>query len=179
MNRWPSRLASGLLAVFIAAMVTCLSSCSLVKTTVDLPFRAVKAVLPGGRETKPVDPVELQEDMLRFADNMVASVSMGVEKLQKDGQPIQRAELLRIKLSLISDVYGLATGSNALANMVGLTVLAGVARSRVEDYWMPKVYGNSARTHAECPAPSRAGNLGPRQPSAEARHADRTAHRHR
>ena len=143
-NHEPGPLARFFLPAFIAAMLTCLPSCSLIKTTVDLPFRMVKAVLPGGRETEPVDPVALQEDMLRFADNLVASVSVAVEKLQKDGQPIQRAELLRIKLSLTTDVYGLATGSNALANMVGLTVLASVARSRVEDYWMPKVYGNSA-----------------------------------
>lgn len=144
MNRRPSRFARGLLVAFIFAMLPCLPGCSLIKTTVDLPFRAVKAVLPGGRETEPVDPVALQEDMLRFADNMVASVSMAVEKLQREGQPIQRAELLRIKLSVATDVYGLASGSNALANMVGMTVLTSVARSRVEDYWMPKVYGNSA-----------------------------------
>lgn len=144
MNRRPSRFARGLLAAFIFAILPCLPGCSLIKTTVDLPFRAVKAVLPGGRETEPVDPVALQEDMLRFADNMVASVSMAVEKLQREGQPIQRAELLRIKLSVATDVYGLASGSNALANMVGMTVLTSVARSRVEDYWLPKVYGVSA-----------------------------------
>ena len=44
-------------------LVTLLGACSLIETTVDLPFRAVKAVMPGGVETLPVDPIDLQEDM--------------------------------------------------------------------------------------------------------------------
>jgi len=132
-------VAAGLwLALFL------LSACSLVQTTVDLPFRAVKAVLPGGGETEPVDPIHLQEDMLRFADNFVVSTTKPAEFLQHDGQAIKRSELLTIKVTLASDVYGLATGSNALANLVGLTVFASVARWRVQDYWLPKVYGVSA-----------------------------------
>lgn len=107
-------------------------------------MRAVKAVLPGGQETEPVDPIELQEDMLRFADNFVISTSKGAEKLERESRSIKRSELLTIKVALASDVYGIASGSNALANLVGLTVLASGTRSRVEDYWLPKVYGSSA-----------------------------------
>ena len=135
-GRWTTILATALLVGF--------SGCSLIETTVDLPVRAVKAVLPGGVETEPVDPVSLQEDMLRFADNFVTSTSAAIDLLQRDGQPINRAELLTIKVTLATDVYGLATGSNALANLVSLTVLASGARWRVEDYWLPKVYGVSA-----------------------------------
>ena len=130
----------GLIGLFVAV----LGGCALLESTVDLPVRAVKAVLPGGLETEPVDPIDLQEDMLRFADNFVLSTSKAAEKLTRDGQPIKRFELLTIKVALASDVYGLATGSNALANLVGLTVLASGARARVQDYWFPKVYGISA-----------------------------------
>jgi hypothetical protein len=135
---------AGLLAAGLGSAWLSLSGCSLVQTTVDLPFRAVKAVLPGGGETEPVDPIDLQEDMLRFADNFVVSTSKPAEFLQRDGQAIKRDELLTIKVILATDVYGLATGSNALANLVGLTVFASVARWRVQDYWLPKVYGVSA-----------------------------------
>ena len=121
-----------------------MSGCSLINTTVDIPVRMVKAVLPGGQETEAVDPIELQEDMLRFADNFVLSTSKAAEQLSRTQQPIKRTELLTIKVALASDVYGLASGSNALANLVGLTVLASGARHRVEDYWLPKVYGSSA-----------------------------------
>lgn len=129
---------------FPALLLGVLSGCSLIHTTVDIPVRMVKAVLPGGQETEPVDPIELQEDMLRFADNFVLSTSKAAEQLSRNQQPIRRSELLTIKVALASDVYGLASGSNALANLVGLTVLASGARHRVEDYWLPKVYGTSA-----------------------------------
>ena len=132
------------LALAMTVALSGLDGCSLVQTTVDLPFRAVSAVLPGGLETEAVDPVDLQEDMLRFADNFVISTSRAAESLQRDGQPIRRAELLTIKVALASDIYGIASGSNALANLVGLTVLASAARWRVQDYWLPKVYGVSA-----------------------------------
>ena len=127
-----------------AILLGILSGCSLITTTVDIPVRMVKAVLPGGQETEAVDPIELQEDMLRFADNFVLSSSKAAEQLFRNQQPIRRSELLTIKVALASDVYGLASGSNALANLVGLTVLASGARHRVEDYWLPKVYGASA-----------------------------------
>jgi energy-converting hydrogenase Eha subunit E len=82
--------------------------------------------------------------MLRFADNFVTSTSGAIERLQRDGKPIPREESLSIKITLATDVYGLASGSNALANLVSLTVLASGARWRVQDYWLPKVYGLSA-----------------------------------
>ena len=128
----------------LLALLWALGGCSLVTTTVDLPVQAAKAVLPGGQETAPVDPIELQEDMLRYADNLVSAISRGAEKLHREHRPIRRSELLTIKVALASDVYGLASGSNALANLVGLTLLTTGARMRVEDYWQPKVYGNSA-----------------------------------
>ncbi len=138
-GRFCRRITSLAIAVVIGV-----SGCSLIQTTVDLPVRVVKAVLPGGVETEPVDPVDLQEDMLRFADNFVTSTSAATEKLKRDEQPIPRSELLALKITLATDVYGLATGSNALANLVALTVLASGARWRVQDYWLPKVYGASA-----------------------------------
>lgn len=131
-------------AILSFVVVLLFSGCTLIEHTVEVPFRGIKAVLPGGGETEPVDPIDLQEDMLRFADNFVISISKAGERLARDGKPIERAELLKIKIALASDVYGLATGSNALANLVGLTVLASGARWRVQDYWLPKVYGVSA-----------------------------------
>ena len=141
-KRW---FAGWLLAVCCAVTFGELAGCSLLETTVDLPFRAIKAVLPGGRETEPVDPVTLQEEMLRFADNFEVSTTSAAENLQKNGQPISRSELLNIKIVMTSGVYGLATGPSALANLVSLTVMVSGARSRVQHYWLPKVYGKSAQ----------------------------------
>jgi hypothetical protein len=145
LNRGPGHrhVRPSLGAAVFAALLP-ISACTLVEKTVDLPVRAITAVLPSGIETEPVDPVDLQEDMLRFADNFVMTTSRGAEMLQRDGHLIKREELLSIKVPLASDIYGLATGSNALANLVGLTVFASVARWRVQDYWLPKVYSVSA-----------------------------------
>lgn len=143
-GRGQRNLPLSVLSAVFAALLLHVSGCTLVEKTVDLPVRAITAVLPGGIETQPVDPVDLQEDMLRYADNFVMTTSRGAEQLQRDGQPIKREELLNIKVMLATDIYGLATGSNALANLVGLTVFASAARWRVQDYWLPKVYGVSA-----------------------------------
>lgn len=133
-----SRLRSTWLGLVLA--MSCLS-CSLIETTVDLPLQAVKAILPGGTA---VDPVDLQEELLRFADHFVASTSAAAEKLERDGKPIEHFELIQIKVKLASEILSMATGANAIGNLVDMVVLAGSARSRVEDFWQPKVYGDSA-----------------------------------
>jgi hypothetical protein len=120
------------------------SGCSLLRNTVELPVRAAEAMIPGIEQTESVDPVELQEQLLRFADNFISATLVSAEKLRRDGQPVGRAELLEIKLMLASEALAMATGANALANLVDLVVLTSVARIRVEDYWRPRVYGDSA-----------------------------------
>lgn len=127
-----------------ALLLGMLGGCALVHKAVDLPARMVAAVLPGRAETGPVEPVKLQDDLLRFADDFVYSTSRAAEYLSSDQGPIKRADLLAIKSTLATDIYGLASGSNPFANLVGLTVFASEGRRRVEDYWLPKVYGASA-----------------------------------
>ncbi|MGH8610064.1 MAG: hypothetical protein ACREX9_22445, partial [Gammaproteobacteria bacterium] len=112
---------------------------------VEMPFRAFGTVIPGLQPTVPVDPVELQEQLLRFADNFITATVAHVERLRRDDRPIDRAEALNLKLALSSDAYAVATGSNALASLVDMIVLTTVTRIRVENYWLPKVYGESAR----------------------------------
>ncbi len=119
--------------------------CSLIRSTVEMPFRAIATVIPGGEQTVAVDPIELQEQLLRFADNFVTATVPRVERLRRDDRPIDRAEALNLKLALSSDAFAVATGSNALASLVDMMVLTTVSRIRVENYWLPKVYGESAR----------------------------------
>lgn len=118
--------------------------CSPLRKTVEWPVRAVETVIPGIKQTEAVDPVELQEQLLRFSDNFVSATLASAEKLRRDGQPIGRTELLSIKLILASDALAVATGANALADLVDMVVLTTGARIRVEDYWRPKIYGDSA-----------------------------------
>ena len=133
-----------------ALLLVLLGGCALIHKTVELPARMVAAILPGAPETEPADPIKLQDDLLRFADNFVFSTTQAAEHLSTPQGPINRADLLAIKLALATDVYGLASGSNPLSNLVSLTVLASEARHRIEDYWLPKVYGPSAEPLLRC-----------------------------
>lgn len=120
------------------------SGCSLMETTLKLPFQAVGSMIPGTDRTEAVDPVELQEQLLRFADNFTAATVGATAGLQRGGKPIDRSESLAIRLLLASEALSVATGANALGNLVDMVVLTSGARMRVQDYWMPKVYGDSA-----------------------------------
>ena len=111
------------------ALLVGASGCSLIQTTVDLPVRAVKAVLPGGVETEPVDPVDLQEDMLRFSDNFLTSTSKAAEQLKRDGQPIPRAELLTIKVTLATVRGPLRLSGDGTLAISGRLAFTGEARS--------------------------------------------------
>jgi hypothetical protein len=135
----------GVGAVGLALLLAGLGpGCSLVETTLKMPVKAVGWMLPGTHWTEPVDPVELQEQLLRFADNFTAATVGATEPLRRDGKPPDRIELLTIRLLLASEALSVATGANALGNLVDMVVFVTGARMRVQDYWMPKVYGDSA-----------------------------------
>lgn len=125
------------------------AGCSLVRSTVEMPFRAIGTVIPGLEQPAPFDPIELQEQLLRFADNFITATVPRVERLRRDDRPIDRAEALNLKLALSSDALAVATGSNALVSLVDMMVLTTVTHIRVENYWLPKVYGESARSILE------------------------------
>ncbi len=133
--------ALGLVVLFTAIS----AGCSLIRTTMEMPFRAFEAVIPGLQPTVPVDPVELQEHLLRLSDNYITATVSRVDRLRRQDRPIDRAEALNLKLAFSSNVYAVATGSNALASLVDMLVLTTISRIRTEKYWLPKVYGESAR----------------------------------
>lgn len=137
----PARAAIWGLPLLLAALA---AGCSLIESTIKLPVNAMGAVIPGSGQTEPVDPVELQEQLLRYADNFSAATVGAANKLQRDGKPIDKIDLLAIKLFLVSETLAVATGANALGNLVDMVVLTAGARIRVQDYWLPKVYGDSA-----------------------------------
>lgn len=48
-----------------------------------------------------------------------------------------------------SDTLAIASGQNAVANLLDMLVLTSMTRAAVETYWLPKVYGESARPMLE------------------------------
>jgi hypothetical protein len=57
------------------------AGCRIVQTAVDVPGQAVRAVTPKAKDTKAVYPVEVQQALLRFADEFSSAMITGVEKL--------------------------------------------------------------------------------------------------
>ena len=136
-------VAAGLLAVSLG------TGCNLIQTAADVPGQAVRTVTPGPKAEPPVDPVEVQQNLMRFADEFAARVSIGIEKLRHGTNALDNAESLRWKLAFGTAACSIASGPNAIANLLDMTVYVTETRMAVEDYWQPKVFGESARIMLE------------------------------
>jgi hypothetical protein len=96
-----------------------------------------------------VDPVDLQEQLMRSADIFLAGVTTSAEKLRRDGAPISQMDLQTLKISYTTTILALATGPNAITNLLDMVALITRSRMMVETYWLPEVYGESARPFLE------------------------------
>ncbi len=119
------------------------SGCTLIQKIADLPVVAVRSAINGFTSEKPVDLVALQSDLLRFSDTFILASSQATDKLKLEGQSIKRDQQAFVRVRFSSDILVLATGSNAIGTLVNMLVYISSARFGVEDYWLPKVYGDS------------------------------------
>ncbi len=125
------------------------SGCRVLQTAVDAPGATVRAIAPGKKTGPTVDPVEVQQTLLRFADEFSASMVGGVERLRRGTQELERAEVLRWQLALGSEICSIASGPNPVANLLDMTVFITLTRSSLEEHWQPKVFGESASSIVE------------------------------
>lgn len=75
------------------------TGCRVVQTAADVPGQTVRAVTPGRKE-KPVDPVEVQQMLLRFADEYSTRMVLGLDRLQRETNALDPAEALNWKIAL-------------------------------------------------------------------------------
>ncbi|MBI3800641.1 MAG: hypothetical protein HY268_27140, partial [Deltaproteobacteria bacterium] len=141
-----SVLVRSALLLLLAALS---AGCSLLKWPGELPSRTFKTVITGMEGGTSVDPVDLQEQVQRAADIFLIGVTTSVEQLRRDGAPISQVDLQTVKISYTTTILALATGPNALANLLDMVVLITRSRLMVETYWLPEVYGESARPFLE------------------------------
>jgi hypothetical protein len=127
--------------LLLAALST---GCSLLKWNAELTSRTFKTMIGMDSGTS-VDPVDLQEQLLRSADIFLVGVTTSAEKLRRDGAPISQVDLQTLKISYTTTILALATGPNVIANLLDMVVLITRSRMMVEAYWLPEVYGESAR----------------------------------
>jgi hypothetical protein len=135
----------------ILLLATLGAGCSLLTWNAELPSRTFKTIIPGMNSGASVDPVAVQEQVLRSADIFLAGMaaSTSTEKLRRDGAPISQVELQTVKISYTTTILALVTGPNAIANLLDMIVLITRSRLMVEAYWLPEVYGEAARPFLE------------------------------
>ncbi|WP_374088980.1 hypothetical protein [Methylomicrobium lacus] len=129
----------------LLALVLGVSGCNLLKTTLELPEKGIRSLF---QENEVSDPVELQSQLLRIADNSIETLNLAISKLQReDDKGTRRRTLLRRRISVTNDILAIVTGANTYANLLDMTILASLNRMNVEDYWIPKFYGESAKPY--------------------------------
>ena len=140
----PAQGGSRLPAVFAAALLLGgMSGCTLLQDTLKFPEELVADLMPE-KKVHAIDPVELQQLMMRFADDYLAEVTAGSEGLRRDGHPLDRVELESLRLDYADNVVAIATGQNAFANLLDMVALVTLTRITVESRWVPGEYRASA-----------------------------------
>jgi len=137
----PRSGAVGLLLV----LALLFGGCRAVQDTAQLPGKAVGTVTHLGKGQKPVDPVELQQQLMRFGDDFAGRMVLSTEQLRRGTNLLSAIELQTWKVRYSGNVLAIASGPNTLANLLDLIVLVTLTRNSIQDYWMPKVYGDSAQ----------------------------------
>lgn len=128
-------------SLLLVAALGILPGCTLIKGTLTLPDTAVQTLLPFTQPTAPPDPVEVQSQLIRFADHYLEAVTRNMRKIQYRGEPISRRELVRRRINYTNEVLAIATGSNAFGNLLDMIVLVTLTRMRVERYLAPQTKG--------------------------------------
>ena len=82
---------------------------------------------------------------MRFADDYSGRLLVASDGLNSATNVISRIDLVRLKLHLVGGCMAVATGPNATMNLLDMLVLVVLARTVVEEQWVPGTYGESAR----------------------------------
>jgi hypothetical protein len=88
--------------------------------------------------------VGVQDSLLRFADEYSMRMVGGVDNLRRGTDVLSSAEALQLKIAICSETWSIASGPNAVADLIDMTVFVTAMRMTLEDYWQPKVFGKSA-----------------------------------
>ncbi|MGZ8096248.1 MAG: hypothetical protein ACXWUD_08380 [Methylosarcina sp.] len=134
--------------VLLFALALTASGCNLVKNTLELPEKGIRSLFSLNRENGSPDPVELQSQLLRFSDNAIKTLNLAAGRLEREDDKVaQRRSILMRRIITTHDIVAIATGANAYANLLDMAIFASLNRMKVQDYWMPKFFGDSAKPY--------------------------------
>jgi hypothetical protein len=74
--------------VLLLILVLGMSGCNLLKNTLELPEKGIRSMLLLDQENGAPDPVELQSQLLRFADNSIEALNLAIGQLQREDDKI-------------------------------------------------------------------------------------------
>ena len=142
----PVTIVHTLLGLGLALLGLALTGCHLVQTVLNLPAHAVHAVAPAKQAP---DPVAVQQVLIRFTDEFMARMVVGIDGLRIGTNAPGLAEVLRWKIGYGTETCSIVSGPNAIANLLDMTVFVTATRMTAEEYWAPKVFGESAQALLE------------------------------
>ncbi len=119
--------------------------CRLVKTVAEVPVQTISAFTPGKSNQPAANLADLQQTLMRYADNYLTRISLGIDQLKRGTNAATPIEVLQWKIGFATSTLSIASGPNAVANTLDMTVFATLIRNMVENYWIPNVFGESAR----------------------------------
>ena len=128
----------------LAALLATATGCRVLQSAANVPGQAVRSVTPGNSTKPAADPVEVQQKLLRFADEYSMRMIAGVDNLRRGTNALTPAKVLETKIQISSETWSIAAGPNAVADLLDMTVFVTVTRMALEEYWQPKVFGDSA-----------------------------------
>jgi hypothetical protein len=120
------------------------TGCRIVQTAADIPGQAVRTVTPGQKDGQAADPVEVQQQLLRFSNEYFTRMTLGVDSLRRGTNALTRAERLRWKISVGTETCAIASGPNSVANLLDMTAFVTVTRATMEVLLAAGGHGDSA-----------------------------------
>lgn len=138
-----------LLLLLLLLLVTLSVGCRMMRTAADVPGQTVRAVSPGKKDKDGVDPVELQQTLMRFTGEFSSQMIAGIDRRRRGTNEIDPAEALKWKIVMVSESCSIISEPNAVANLLDMTAFVTAARLAVENYWQPHLCGASAQPMLE------------------------------
>jgi hypothetical protein len=121
---WTSLVSLGMAALAL------LPGCSLLRA----PEKVAHAIVPG-KSSRQFDPVELQVQVQRFADDYALETATALDEcVRRMGTDAARAQGLRWKLAATTAALGFASGPQPKANLLDLVSMATMNRAALEEY---------------------------------------------
>ncbi len=126
---------------FVPGLLLVASGCRMLKTTTELPAKAVTAITPG-KDKDAVDPLDLQVQLQRYTDDFTTrSADTLDEYARRVGTEPAHVQALQLKIASSSSVISIASGPNPTISLLDLVSIASLSRLSVEEYWMTTTNG--------------------------------------